>query len=150
MREQNIDIGISPKRLSNYYLFNADEDGEARYKQLLTNRDRKTLIQLLENRDLPSNASPRLVENYCFFESKLKNADLETVYEGIKKLRIVDISLDPRYDNPQLIFESLNSTGLELSQADLIRNYVLMGKNLNSKTNFMKFIKTFGCKTPLL
>lgn len=128
MKEQNIDVGISPKRLSNYYLFNADEDGEARYKQLLTNRDRKTLIQLLENGDLPSKASPRLVENYCFFESKLKNADLETVYEGIKKLRIVDISLDPRYDNPQLIFESLNSTGLELSQADLIRNYVLMGQ----------------------
>ena len=40
---------------------------------------------------------------------------------------IVDISLDRRYDNPQLIFESLNSTGLELSQADLVRNYVLMG-----------------------
>ena len=40
---------------------------------------------------------------------------------------LVDISLDRAHDNPQLIFESMNSTGLELSQADLIRNYVLMG-----------------------
>ena len=45
---------------------------------------------------------------------------------GFKK--IVDIALDRRYDDPQLIFESLNSTGLNLSQADLIRNYVLMGQ----------------------
>jgi len=42
-------------------------------------------------------------------------------------LIIVDIALNREHDNPQLIFESLNSTGLELSQADLIRNYVLMG-----------------------
>ena len=41
---------------------------------------------------------------------------------------IVDIALDPRSDNPQLIFDSLNSTGLDLSQADRIRNYVLMGQ----------------------
>jgi predicted transport protein len=45
----------------------------------------------------------------------------------LSKLSVVDISLDREQDNPQLIFESMNSTGLELSQADLIRNYVLMG-----------------------
>ena len=70
-------------------------------------------------------------ENYHFFEAKLKNADLQAVYEGIQKLMIVDISLNRDYDNPQLIFESLNSTGLDLSQADLIRNYVLMGQEPN-------------------
>ena len=133
MEDQNGDIGISPRRLSNYYLFNADEDGKLRYKQLLTRRDQDTLVQLLENRELPTDAAPRLVENYRFFESRLQTADLEEVYEGIKKLRIVDIALDPRYDNPQLIFESLNSTGLELSQADLIRNYVLMTQDPSSQ-----------------
>ena len=56
------------------------------------------------------------------------------MYVGIQRLRIVDIVLDRPDDNPQLIFESLNSTGLELSQADLIRNYVLMGQ----KPNFQK------------
>lgn len=40
---------------------------------------------------------------------------------------VVDIALARDQDNPQLIFESMNSTGKELSQADLIRNFVLMG-----------------------
>ena len=134
IRKPGNEIGITPKQISNYYLFNADEDGELRYRQLLTYHDKDTLIQLLEDRELPSDASLRLVENYRFFESKLQNTNLELVYAGMQKLAIVDIALDRRYDDPQLIFESLNSTGLSLSQADLIRNYVLMGQELGFQT----------------
>src|SRR4029078_3362423 len=46
---------------------------------------------------------------------------------GLAKLVVVDIALNRDQDNPQLIFESMNSTGRELSQADLIRNFILMG-----------------------
>jgi uncharacterized protein with ParB-like and HNH nuclease domain len=53
--------------------------------------------------------------------------NIANICRGLAKLVIVDISLNRDYDNPQLIFESLNSTGRELSEADLIRNYVLMG-----------------------
>lgn len=134
IRKSGSEIGITPRQISNYYLFNADEDGELRYRQLLTYHDKDTLIQLLEDRELPSDASPRLVENYRFFEAKLQNTNLEEVYAGIQKLAIVDIALDRRYDDPQLIFESLNSTGLSLSQADLIRNYVLMGQEIDFQT----------------
>ena len=126
--EQGIDIGIDPKRLSNYYLFNVEEEGELRYKQLLTKHDKETLTCLLENRALPANPSSLLRDNYGFFQDQLRNIDLTTVYKGIQKLKIVDIVLDRTEDNPQLIFESLNSTGLSLSAADLIRNYVLMGQ----------------------
>ena len=129
--ESGSEIGITPENISNYYLFNPGENGELRYRQLLTHHDKDTLIQLLEGRELPPNASPRLVENYRFFEAKLQNSNLKEVYAGIQKLAIVDIALDRRYDDPQLIFESLNSTGLNLSQADLIRNYVLMGQELD-------------------
>ncbi len=131
IKAQKVDIGIDQSRIQDYYLFNAYEEGELRYKQLLTRHDKETLIQLLEGRDLPANPSHLLVENYRFFEGQLKRAALEAVYKGIEKLIIVDISLDRDYDNPQLIFESLNSTGLALSQADLIRNYVLMGQEPN-------------------
>jgi uncharacterized protein with ParB-like and HNH nuclease domain len=55
------------------------------------------------------------------------------LYKGINKLIIVDIALEI-HDNPQLIFESLNSTGMDLSQADLIRNYVLMGLDNKEQT----------------
>ena len=52
---------------------------------------------------------------------------LAPLCKGLAKLVIVDISLNRNQDNPQFIFESMNSTGRELSQADLIRNFILMG-----------------------
>ena len=134
---KNVDIGIDRSRLEGYYLFNEKEDGELRHKQLLTEHDRGTLIQLLEE-GVASDDTSLLVENYRFFKEKLKRKDLETVYKGIQKLMIVDIALDPRSDNPQLIFDSLNSTGLDLSQTDRIRNYVLMGQESDIQNTLYK------------
>ncbi|MDE0040983.1 MAG: DUF262 domain-containing protein, partial [Candidatus Poribacteria bacterium] len=124
---KQFDIPIDQSRLEGYYLFNEREDGARRYKQRLTKHDDRTYKQLLDDGQATDNTS-LLVENYRFFENKLNHADLKVVYDGIQKLVIVDIALDSGSDNPQLIFESLNSTGLSLSQADLIRNYVLMGQ----------------------
>lgn len=166
---QESDIGITADELSDYYLNNRKTD-ELKYKLLLTEHDKDTLIQLLngssggwfkqedgingqiqlvEDKDLPPNYSLQLLENYRFFETRLKGNDLETVYRGIQKLRIVDIALDRNHDNPQLIFESLNSTGLTLSQADLIRNYVLMGQeskfqNILYKEYWLPMEQSFG------
>ena len=134
---KNVDIGIDRSRLEGYYLFNEKEDGELRHKQLLTEHDRGTLIQLLEE-GVASDDTSLLVENYRFFKEQLKRKDLETVYKGIQKLMIVDIALDPRSDNPQLIFDSLNSTGLDLSQTDRIRNYVLMGQESDIQNTLYK------------
>ncbi len=119
---------ITYEKISNYYLFNAYEQGEDRYKLQLTQNDKNTLIALLENSEEPEPASLLIKENYQFFKDQISQSDvsLANLYTGISKLLIVDISLEQK-DNPQLIFESLNSTGLDLSQADLIRNYVLMG-----------------------
>ncbi len=78
----------------------------------------------------------RLVENYNFFKTKMNEYNIETVLKGINKLVFVEISLERDKDDPQRIFESLNSTGLELSQADLIRNYILMGL----KNSYQKLI----------
>ena len=128
IEEKGNDIGASPERLQNYYLFNDQEEGELRYKLLLTKDDKETLIHLLENREPfpPTNPSSLLVKNYEFFENRLKKVDLKALYMGLEKLMIVSIALNPATDDPQKIFESLNSTGVTLSQADLIRNYVLM------------------------
>jgi predicted transport protein len=62
----------------------------------------------------------------AFFQEKLAEADLNILMAGIRKLVAVQVALVRGQDDPQLIFESLNSTGLELAQADLIRNFVLM------------------------
>ena len=130
IQARDADIGIDQNRINGYYLFNEKEDGDLRYKQLLTKHDKETLIQLLEEGELPDNSS-LLTNNYQFFEDKLKSVDLNVVYRGIEKLMIVSIALESASDNPQLIYESLNSTGLKLTQADLIRNYVLMGQKFD-------------------
>ena len=120
--------GFSAKKLRNYFLLNPEEDGKQRYKLLLTQTDEQTLLAFLEQRSLPAQSSLRLRENFDFFEKQVKRLgkDLRPLFKGVQKLMIVDIALNREHDNPQLIFESMNSTGLELSQADLIRNFVLM------------------------
>lgn len=118
---------VSANYIKNNYLLNSNEDGDKRYKLILTQSDKDTYLNLLQGIPLPEIFSKRVIENYEYFQEKLTESDIATVYLGIQKLMIVEIALDRSTDNPQLIFESLNSTGLKLSQADLIRNFVLMG-----------------------
>ena len=125
---RDITSEITKKKICNYFLFNAEETADARYKLLLTQSDRETLIHLLVGGEEPDPISTSIKDNYHFFKEQINKSDIDPVslYRGINKLVIVDIALEQQ-DNPQLIFESLNSTGMDLSQADLIRNYVLMG-----------------------
>lgn len=118
---------FSAKKLRNYYLINSLEKGEGKYKLILSQTDKTSFVAILDNYDLPNDYSIRIKENFNFFIKKLSEIkDMSIVCKGLEKLVIVDISLDREQDNPQLIFESLNSMGLELNQADLIRNFVLM------------------------
>lgn len=121
--------GFSPRKLRNYYLLNPEEEGERHHKLLLSQTDKETLKALMTGRELPKQFSLRVRANFDFFTSQLAlhRADLEAVCAGLGKLLVVDIALSRDQDNPQLIFESMNSTGKELSQADLIRNFILMG-----------------------
>lgn len=79
--------------------------------------------------------SQRIIENYDFFKSKINKENVVAIYSGVQRLFVVDVALEKEKDNPQLIFESMNSTGLDLSQADLIRNYVLMGQEVRLQTS---------------
>ena len=97
-----------------------------RHKLVLRRRDEETLQALLDGQDLPVNASEHVRDNYEFFREQLASADPEVVYRGIARLNVVDVTLQRGLDDPQLIFESLNSTGVDLSQSDLIRNFILM------------------------
>lgn len=119
--------GFSAKKLRNYYILNPLEEGKRGFKLLLTQTDEASLLALVQQKAQPTNKSLRVTENFAFFEEQLKGADLPALCHGLAKLVVVDIALSRDQDNPQLIFESMNSTGRELSQADLIRNFILMG-----------------------
>jgi uncharacterized protein with ParB-like and HNH nuclease domain/predicted transport protein len=121
--------GFTAEKIRSYYLLNTLEKDERHFKLILTQTDRDTLISLMRQQDPPAELSIRISDNFELFEdwvSKLGD-DVTALCRGLQKLVVVDVALDRERDNPQLIFESMNSTGRELSQADLIRNYVLMG-----------------------
>lgn len=120
--------GFSPRKLRNYYLVNPEEEGERHYKLTLSQTDRDTLISLINRSERPQEHSIRVTENFGYFRDWIAGVeDLRVLCQGIAKLLVIDTSLTRGEDNPQLIFESMNSTGKELSQADLVRNFVLMG-----------------------
>lgn len=130
------DTTINSRRIDNMLLKNEYEVGDERYKLLLTETDRDILIHLVESKPIPDGTKSRLIDNYKFFSGKIADRDLQPaeIYESIGKLQIVNITLDRTMDDAQAIFESLNSTGKELSESDLIRNYVLMGLEPSEQT----------------
>lgn len=99
-------------------------------KLALTKHDKEFYDRLVKNQPTRNN-NQNIFNNYLFFYNEIKSRELniDSLYEGIGKLLIVDVSLVRSKDDPQLIFESLNSTGVKLEQADLIRNYLLMDLN---------------------
>ncbi|WP_407378103.1 DUF262 domain-containing protein [Megamonas funiformis] len=133
---------INWKKINNSFLKNPDEDDDSQYKLLLTETDKDILISLIEKRPIDENLNSRLISNYNYFFSNIKNMDLslQDIYEAIGKLQIVNINLDRTSDEPQVIFESLNSTGKELSESDLIRNFVLMGLDNKQQKDIYKNI----------
>lgn len=127
LKADDLDDPVSAAQIEDSYLRNRYGKGELSYKMLLTKTDKDTLIALLEGKTPPEPVSSRIADNFAFFSEQMATADVKTVYQGIQKLMIVDVRLQQGLDNPQMIFESMNSTGKALTQADLIRNFVLMG-----------------------
>ncbi len=97
------------------------------------------MLSLIDkNKRKPSEPSLKIVENFKLFEKWInENTDkLETIFKGLEKLMIVWIALKKEKDDPQLIFESMNSKGVELTQTDLIRNYIVMETEVKKQEDF--------------
>lgn len=137
LRDEEHIEGFSARKIRSYYLLNDLEEGDKRYKLLLTQTDKDSLLALVQQKSWPHEKSIRIKDNFEFFEDRVKElgGDFAALCKGLAKLVVVDIALSRDQDNPQLIFESMNSTGLELSQADLIRNYILMGLEPSHQTS---------------
>ncbi|WQT11439.1 DUF262 and DUF1524 domain-containing protein [Helicobacter pylori] len=121
------------------YLINSDKDGDKKFRLILSESDKDTLLSLIdENKRKPSEPSLKIMENFKLFEKWInENTDkLETIFKGLEKLMIVWIALKKEKDDPQLIFESMNSKGIELTQADLIRNYIVMETEVKKQEDF--------------
>lgn len=118
---------ILSEKINNEYLIDKYKPEEKKIKLKPVKNDLKAFKALFTGEEdylLESNVT----QNYLFFFENLKTLGVsaDAIFEAIKKLVVIDIALE-NSDDPQLIFESLNSTGLDLSEADKIRNYILMG-----------------------
>ena len=115
------------------YLVNGDcDEHDDRYLKIkLSDEDDKTYRKLWENRNLPEEMkSSRVYKNYALFCQMINesNVSVEEIFKGIKKLKVINFSLKVS-DNAQLVFETVNSTGLDLSVPDKVRNFVFMNEN---------------------
>ena len=123
------DCGVNPDKITDTLLLNRYETGSAKYKLLLTQSDCDALIKKIEGAPIPDSLKSRVLDNYDYFAGQIDKGEItpSDLYDAIGKLQIVDIVLNRQYDDPQAIFESLNSTGMGLKDSDLIRNHLLMG-----------------------
>lgn len=136
IEKNNILDKINTEAIKSYFIVNRFQNGNDKYKLMLTEQDKETYIRIIEGtEDGLLNPSIRILKNFEFFISQIDNFkdDIKIVYDGINKLDLVHISLDRSSDNPQLIFESMNSTGMDLTQSDLVRNYLLLDLDLNEQ-----------------
>lgn len=118
-----------------YYLINKNADDDSyKVKLKATENNERDLHYLLNKIPIPDSAYSNIKNNYNFFAKHITEDNREIIYDGFKRLLFVEIRLERGKDNAQKIFESLNSTGLDLSQADLIRNYILMGLEPSEQT----------------
>ncbi|GHQ99702.1 DUF262 and DUF1524 domain-containing protein [Helicobacter pylori] len=129
---------VKCKKIEDHYLINSDKDGDKKFRLILSESDKDTLLSLIDkDRRKPSELSLKIVENFKLFEEWVSNTDkLETIFKGLEKLMIVEIALEKGKDDPQLIFESMNSKGIELTQTDLIRNYIVMETEIEKQEGF--------------
>ncbi|MFT2722502.1 DUF262 domain-containing protein [Helicobacter pylori] len=126
---------VKRKEIEDHYLINSDK----KFRLILSESDKDTLLYLIDkDRRKPSEPSSKIVENFKLFEEWIrKNTNqLETIFKGLEKLMIVEIALEKGKDDPQLIFESMNSKGIELAQTDLIRNYIVMETEIEKQEGF--------------
>ncbi len=129
---------FSRKKIESY-LINSDKDGDKKFRLISSESDKDTLLSLIDkDKRKPSEPSSKIVENFKLFEKWIsENTDkLETIFKGLDKLMIVWIALEKEKDDPQLIFESMNSKGIELTQTDLIRNYIIMETEVEKQEDF--------------
>lgn len=136
--ENEVISGFNAAKIAGYYLINPLESGNRKYRLLLSDADRDSLLHILDGPE-PKEESHAIKTNFNLFREWVADCgDIRTICRGLQKLQIVDIALSRGNDNPQLIFESMNSTGMALSQADLIRNYLLMGLAPEEQEKFYK------------
>ncbi|WRF61553.1 DUF262 domain-containing protein [Helicobacter pylori] len=103
--------------------------------------DKEAFDLVMQNRSHEIQGVSHIRNNYKFFTKELDNYiskegyRIEEIYGAFLRLKIVAIGLELGEDDPQVVFESINATGVQLKGLDLIRNYLMMGENSDNQNH---------------
>lgn len=113
------------------YIINSNRRKDNKLKLQLFDIDQNAYQQLFQNED-DIQSDSNITSNYLYFYNKIRQRrntiSIDQLFDAISKLNVIMIELE-RDDDPQLVFESLNATGKQLTEGDKIRNYVLIGQD---------------------
>lgn len=117
---------VKAHKIFKQYIVNEFAEESKRLKLKVSENNDADLKDLINECDNENASFSNIITNYRFFKNLISEENVDIILRGINMIMFVEVSLDRKQDNPQRIFESMNSTGVDLSQADLIRNYILM------------------------
>jgi uncharacterized protein with ParB-like and HNH nuclease domain len=137
LENEEIKGNLNKEEIRDEYLVNKYSKGEKRIRLKPVKDDNSAFINLFKGSEeyIPDS---NVTNNFIYFKERIKELKfpVEDFYRAIKKLMVVEIELIRSEDDPQLIFESLNSTGLSLTQSDLVRNFILMKQPSKEQEQF--------------
>ncbi len=126
-------------KVYNKYLVDEYDPTEKRIKLKAVNKDLEAFEKLFDEEPSEYIPNSNITINYLYFYERIlkEEISIDALYDAVSKLMVINITVEDD-DNPQLIFESLNSTGVDLTEGDKIRNFVLMGQKPEDQEAFYK------------
>ena len=148
-RAKEFQIKKLERTILKHFIINEEYEGDKKLKLKPTANNDLILKGLInEGKNFEHIEPSNLIINFNFFYNSINEKNIDIVIEGISKLLFIEIQLERGKDDPQRIFESLNSTGLDLTQSDLIRNFILIDVEpaLQNKlyTNYWRIIEKYA------
>lgn len=129
---------MQANKILKQFIVNEFAEENQRLKLKVSENNDEDLKALINDYDCECDRFSNILTNYKYFRGCINADNVNVILQGINMLIFVEVSLDRNQDNAQRIFESMNSTGLDLSQADLIRNYILMNLSAQEQTEIYK------------
>ncbi|RXJ57948.1 DUF262 domain-containing protein [Candidatus Marinarcus aquaticus] len=137
IEKELLDTTIKKEQIKDEYLINKYSNDEKKIRLKPVKNDKEAFSALFKDEeDFIENSN--ITINYKYFYNRIleEEISLEQLFAAIRQLVIVEIELKNGEDDPQLIFESLNSTGLDLTEADKVRNFILMKETPSKQEEF--------------
>ncbi len=133
-----LQTNVNKEQIRDEYLINKYSKDDKKIRLKPVKNDKNAFASLFKEEEDDYIQDTNITINFQYFYERIlkKELSIDKLFLAIKQLIIVDIELKNGEDDPQLIFESLNSTGLNLKESDKVRNFILMKENFATQERY--------------